>query len=80
PLIDRPKQGFCAPVGAWLRGELSDWAAELLRPARLRDEGYLDAARVERLWRQHQSGRMNWQHPLWTVLMFQAWLERQRAE
>ncbi|OMG71785.1 asparagine synthase (glutamine-hydrolyzing) [Burkholderia ubonensis] len=78
-LIDRPKQGFCAPIDHWLRGSLRDWAETLLHPARLREEGFFDAAAVERLWRQHQTGRMNWQHQLWTVLMFQAWLEAQRA-
>lgn len=77
-VIDRPKQGFCAPVGEWLRGALRDWAQALLEPSRLRDEGFLDAARVERLWRQHLSGRMNGQNPLWTILMFQAWLDAQR--
>ncbi|MBR8242729.1 asparagine synthase (glutamine-hydrolyzing) [Burkholderia multivorans] len=78
-LIDRPKQGFCAPIDHWLRGALRDWADTLLQPSRLRDEGFFDAAAVERLWRQHQTGRMNWQHQLWTVLMFQAWLDAQRA-
>ncbi|KVT60481.1 asparagine synthetase B [Burkholderia ubonensis] len=78
-LIDRPKQGFCAPIDHWLRGSLRDWAQTLLHPARLREEGFFDAAAVERLWRQHQTGRMNWQHQLWTVLMFQSWLEAQRA-
>ncbi|KVT75469.1 asparagine synthetase B [Burkholderia ubonensis] len=78
-LIDRPKQGFCAPIDHWLRGSLRDWAQTLLHPARLREEGFFDAAAVERLWRQHQTGRMNWQHQLWTVLMFQSWLDAQRA-
>ncbi|MBJ9938893.1 asparagine synthase (glutamine-hydrolyzing) [Burkholderia multivorans] len=78
-LIDRPKQGFCAPIDHWLRGALRDWADALLQPSRLRDEGFFDAAAIERLWRQHQTGRMNWQHQLWTVLMFQAWLDAQRA-
>ncbi|MBU9144220.1 asparagine synthase (glutamine-hydrolyzing) [Burkholderia multivorans] len=78
-LIDRPKQGFCAPIDHWLRGALRDWADALLQPSRLRDEGFFDVAAVERLWRQHQTGRMNWQHQLWTVLMFQAWLDAQRA-
>lgn len=77
-IIDRPKQGFCAPVGEWLRGSLRDWAQALLDPVRLRDEGFLDATRVDRMWQQHLSGRMNWQHPLWTVLMFQAWLDAQK--
>ena len=27
--------------------------------------------------REHLSGRGNWQHHLWSVLMFQAWLERE---
>ena len=26
----------------------------------------------------HLTGRENWQYPLWTVLMMQAWLARQR--
>lgn len=77
-IIDRPKQGFCAPVGEWLRGSLRDWAQALLDPARLREEGFFDAARVERMWQQHLTGRMNWQHPLWTVLMFQAWFDAQK--
>ncbi|KVE32742.1 asparagine synthase (glutamine-hydrolyzing) [Burkholderia sp. TSV86] len=76
-LIDRPKQGFCAPVGDWLRGELRDWAAALLEPVRLRAEGFFDAAHIERQWQQHLAGRMNCQHPLWAVLMFQAWLDAQ---
>ena len=68
-----------APTPEGLRGALRDWAEALLRPSRLREEGFFDAAAVDRLWRQHQTGRMNWQHQLWTVLMFQAWLEHQRA-
>lgn len=75
-LIERPKAGFAVPVGQWLRGPLKDWAAGLLDSARLNQEGFLDARRVKAMWDEHQRGYRNWQNPLWCVLMFQAWLEK----
>jgi len=72
-LIDRPKQGFEPPVDAWLRGDLRDWAEELLSPARLADSGLMAPAVVRARWHEHLSGRRNWAYPLWVVLMLQAW-------
>jgi asparagine synthase (glutamine-hydrolysing) len=78
-LIERPKQGFAVPLEAWLRGPLRDWAEALLAPERLRCEGYFAIAPVRQAWEQHLSGRRNRAHELWDVLMFQAWLQEQRA-
>jgi asparagine synthase (glutamine-hydrolysing) len=74
-LFERPKRGFDFPVGQWLRGELREWADNLLDPSKLRTQGIFDEAIITRRWRQHREGQTDWSYHLWTVLMFEAWTD-----
>lgn len=74
-LVHRPKFGFGAPVGDWLRGPLRDWAEAQLDEKRLLTEGHFHPAPIRATWREFLAGERKWHTHLWSVLMFQAWRE-----
>ena len=74
-LIDRPKRGFGAPIEAWLKGALRDWAEDLLAPGKLRANGHFNERLIRQKWNESISGKRDWLAHLWPVLMFQAWEE-----
>jgi asparagine synthase (glutamine-hydrolysing) len=77
-LVERPKMGFGIPLDAWLRGPLREWAESLLAEDRLRREGYFNPAPIRAAWKAHLAGQASYGYRLWSVLMFQAWLEAQQ--
>ena len=76
-LTDRPKMGFSFPLEPWLRGPLRPWAAALLDPVRLRQDGIFDAERILEHWRDFLAGNGAWANHLWVILMFNAWFDVQ---
>jgi asparagine synthase (glutamine-hydrolysing) len=75
-IIDRPKRGFAAPIGQWLRGPLAGLTSELLLDGRLRDRGIFEPREVTRLWEEHRSGRAEHPHRLWQLVMLELWFRQ----
>ena len=74
-LIERPKAGFSIPLGEWLKGPLKEWAEVLLESSRIEKEGYLNSNYVNQLWVEHLTGKRDGTFKIWSILMFQSWLE-----
>ena len=76
-LFDRPKHGFSAPVGKWLRGPLRGVLEEELAPRRVREFGLLDADAVQRAVAQFLAGDVSTSAAgMWFLLQLQRWAGR----
>ena len=76
-LIERPKMGFGVPLEHWLRGPLREWAESLLDPKKIESDGFFDPEIIQQEWARHLSKKKDRHYWIWTVLMFQAWLDEQ---
>jgi asparagine synthase (glutamine-hydrolysing) len=72
-IVDRPKHGFEAPIGQWLRGPLAPMVDSLLTDGRLRDRGIFDDRGVASVWREHRTGVRDHRHRLWSLVMLELW-------
>jgi len=75
-VIYRTKRGLSVPVASWINGGLRGEVDRLLAPENLRRDGFINPTYVERLLKEHRAGHANHARPLWTVIMFQYWMER----
>lgn len=73
-VLYRPKMGFSVPLASWLRGPLRERMQQAVLGQRLNDTGFFDTARLQRMVREHLSGQRDFSAPLWSLLMFDAFL------
>ncbi len=74
--IYRPKEGFSIPMKHWLKRDFRPILEELLSAEQVRADGIFQADEIERLRREHLSGRANHSHVLWSLLVFHDWKRR----
>lgn len=75
-VLYRPKMGFAVPLAAWLRGPLKERVRNAVLGAPLLDTGLFNADALRKLLDQHQSGARDHSAPLWSVLMFDAFVRQ----
>ena len=73
-VLYRPKMGFAVPLARWFRGPLRERVRSSLLKGQLADSGMFDQATIRRLIEQHENGSRDHSTPLWTLLMYDAFL------
>ena len=73
-LLYRPKMGFAVPLARWFRGPLRERVRVALLGPTLAGTGWFDERTLRHLLDAHQSGQRDYSAPLWTLLMFEAFL------
>jgi len=75
-IVYRQKRGFSVPIANWMREELRPLVEETLDERKLKRQGLFNLAFVQRLIKEHVSGRADHRRTLWTLLCFQLWYDR----
>jgi asparagine synthase (glutamine-hydrolysing) len=68
----RRKQAFVVPTDEWFRGELREFAGDLLLGKRLRERGWFNPQRLTALVESHWAGGNHGQ-ALWSLLSLELW-------
>ncbi len=75
-VINRPKKGFGVPIAKWVKGPLNALFRDLLAFDRVRREGFLNPEYVTKLLQDHLLNKRDNRKQLWTLLVWELWVNR----
>ena len=78
-IMYRPKMGFAVPLARWFRGPLRQRVRSALLGGPMADSGWFDQATIRRMVEQHENGARDHSTPIWTLLMYDAFLRNVMA-
>jgi asparagine synthase (glutamine-hydrolysing) len=74
-VLKSPKRGFTVPLSAWFRGDLTNYAREVLLSPEARQRGYFDPASLGKTLAMHRAGVKDAGTVIWNLLMFELWCQ-----
>jgi asparagine synthase (glutamine-hydrolysing) len=78
-IMYRPKMGFAVPLARWFRGPLRERVRAAVLHGELERTGFFDRAYLQRMVDDHTSGKRDYSQPLWSLMMFEAFLRKVNA-
>lgn len=73
-VLYRPKMGFAVPLSRWFRGPLRQRVRDALLDGPMLESGWFDPTTIRRIVEQHESGAHDHSTPIWSLLMYDAFL------
>jgi asparagine synthase (glutamine-hydrolysing) len=73
-IMYRPKMGFAVPLAQWFRGPLRQRVQDSVLGETLAGTGIFERRVLEQIVAHHQRGVRDHSSPIWTLLMFEAFL------
>jgi asparagine synthase (glutamine-hydrolysing) len=68
--------GFGVPLASWFRGPLKERISDMVLSGPMMESSYFNAPHLKTLVNQHVSGTRDHSTPIWTLLMFDAFLRK----
>jgi len=75
-IISRKKKGFGIPVAFWVKKELRSFVYGMLESGKIRKEGLFNWQAIENILQDHSDNKADNRKKIWTLFMFELWLER----
>lgn len=75
-VVRAPKQGFGAPMGAWLSGPMRPLLEHATDPAVLARRGLVRPEVARQLREEHLSGQRDRTWPLWSLIVLESWFSQ----
>lgn len=74
-ILERPKRGFGAPMGAWIKKELKPMVNLMLSKELVEFRGLFDPTEVSRAIALHESGKEDYSNHLQLLVNFEIWCQ-----
>jgi asparagine synthase (glutamine-hydrolysing) len=72
-ILNRPKRGFGAPMGAWLKNELSTYLGAVLSRKTIESRGFFSWPQVEKTIGMHRRSERDYTDHLLALMNFELW-------
>jgi asparagine synthase (glutamine-hydrolysing) len=75
-VVYRPKRGFNAPIGNWLKGDLKEYVIEQLTDKKFRHAQIFDNERLDDYIKAYYQGNLNYHNNMFALLVLSNWIQK----
>jgi asparagine synthase (glutamine-hydrolysing) len=73
-IVNRPKRGFVAPIGKWLKGDLKRYTLDQLNSKKFRQSEIFDDNNLDQYIEMYYSSNLNYHNNMFALLMLSSWM------